>query len=1017
MRYNTHNRCYSTSLINKLYAYNTYNNIQMYFNLNVLYSYIYCLNIPLFTVILFNNSLLNFFNQNYNFSILFKFFQNTKLPFTFYKKPKKKTKKLYKNILSLSKSNTRKNTFLNTSTFIHYNIHKNFTNYRRTFKKNNFNLFTPFVKIKNSRKFLFFQKKHLNKSLRFFKKDFKVRFKKRYWFILFISKIQKKIKIINYSNLLKNNYSRFLRLDKRFVKKEKSLKKLKRNYLTPKQHLFLNVYRNKIKYVKNKPIKTTLLKKILLFYKRKLFKIKHNQLTSKLTRKLFKYKLKSIVNKKKERTFSIKTLKTTNLFFFSKKPFLSKKKYLRSKRKYVLRKKQILTMFRYFRLFVSNKRWRNLIFYLKRSRIRFFAWRFRRLTMRNHRLVRFNRFLKQNKNNIILKTKSIFLKKNVLKTANRKVILKFYRKKKWLKNYRLLIKPLKRTNKVLSYWEKKNKQKSLTFLKKNMKLKKIRRRWFRLKPMHFFLKNFIRRIKKHNIRRYRSFIKHFVRVLNFNFSLFIYKKPVELEELEELEESEDGLSDKPLVLGGDSFEKLLMLKEKPDYTEFLFKNRFVYKSKKFNKSFLDLNIVSKKIIAKLKLTLEVDNFKSLDSFSFIQQIFSKKLINFTSSLYKKKNLNKLLFSNIKKSFKIKFLKKFIYKPIIFNKKLTNTVSSKLPIMSKYKAPFILSNLGFLFIQKININVNTKLRSKINRYKFSFFYLNDIKRFFLKKPGYFKLFTSSLFSNNFNKSKFFNIKCFNSSFNDTSLKKNNLLLNTLGFEKFFFKDRFNFNKNLNRYTRREVRIKRIKFKPGYSRIWRNARKAINKSLNFNLRYQYRLTRELTRLSRAKHNSHIYIKELTLLNILFNSHFVTDIQLSKLLINSNIVFVNGILSNNENLNLFKGDFIQIIVNLKYYITYRWMLNWNRYKKTRLLKLAKVKFKKHSIMRNKQRSTRIPDWVLTSRLKPFDIPKYLEVDYFTLSTFVLYEPFLLNDFNPLSIVDSRTEILNMYNWKYIN
>lgn len=91
---------------------------------------------------------------------------------------------------------------------------------------------------------------------------------------------------------------------------------------------------------------------------------------------------------------------------------------------------------------------------------------------------------------------------------------------------------------------------------------------------------------------------------------------------------------------------------------------------------------------------------------------------------------------------------------------------------------------------------------------------------------------------------------------------------------------------------------------------------------------------------------------------------------------------------------------------------MLNWNKYKRTRLLKLAKVKFKKQGMMRDKQKSTNLPDWVLTSRIKSFDIPKYLEVDYFTLSTFVLYEPFLLNDFNPLSVVDSRIEIFNMYN-----
>jgi len=536
----------------------------------------------------------------------------------------------------------------------------------------------------------------------------------------------------------------------------------------------------------------------------------------------------------------------------------------------------------------------------------------------------------------------------------------------------------------------------------------MRRLRFKFKPIHYFLKNFIRRVKKNNVKKYRIVVKHFFRIFRSNFKLFIFKKPMQ---------SDYDLLNKPLLMCEGLSNKFLNLKTKSNNINFFLKNNFIYKSIKIKKSILKLNNISKKILDKLKTTLNIEGFKSLTKFSFIKQVFTKNLIKYNLQGSNKLKLNLLLLKNSKKHFKTKFLKKFIFKPLDNIKTTFNTVSGKLPIISKYKTSFILSNLGFLFIQNINTVINNKIRSKINRYKFTFFYLNDIKRFFLKKPGFLKLTNSSLFSNNFNKFKNFNIKSFSSFSNNIFFSKNNLLLNTSNSENFIFKDRFFYNKNLNLYSKKEVRIKRIKFKPGYSRIWRNARKAINNSLNFNLKYQYRLTKELVRLSRVKNNAHIFIKELTLLNMLFNSHFVTDIKLSKLLINNNVVFVNGILSNNENLNLFKGDFIQIIVSLKYYIIYRWMLNWQKYKKTRLLKLAKVKFKKHNMMRDKQKSTRLPDWVLTSRIKSFDIPKYLEVDYFTLSTFVLYEPFLLNDFNPISLVDSRTEILNMYNWKYIN
>lgn len=120
-------------------------------------------------------------------------------------------------------------------------------------------------------------------------------------------------------------------------------------------------------------MKTILLKKILLFYKKKLFKTKYSKLTSKLTRKIFKYKLKSIINNKRGKKFFIKTLKTTNQFFFSKKSFFPKKRFKSSKRKHILKKKQHLTMFRYYRLFIFNKRFRNYILYFKRSRTRYFS--------------------------------------------------------------------------------------------------------------------------------------------------------------------------------------------------------------------------------------------------------------------------------------------------------------------------------------------------------------------------------------------------------------------------------------------------------------------------------------------------------------------------------------------------------------------------------------------------------------------------------------------------------------------
>ena len=45
---------------------------------------------------------------------------------------------------------------------------------------------------------------------------------------------------------------------------------------------------------------------------------------------------------------------------------------------------------------------------------------------------------------------------------------------------------------------------------------------------------------------------------------------------------------------------------------------------------------------------------------------------------------------------------------------------------------------------------------------------------------------------------------------------------------------------------EPRITRIRFKPGYGRIWRNARRSVQEIVNVYAKYQYRLTPRIQRL---------------------------------------------------------------------------------------------------------------------------------------------------------------------------
>lgn len=155
-----------------------------------------------------------------------------------------------------------------------------------------------------------------------------------------------------------------------------------------------------------------------------------------------------------------------------------------------------------------------------------------------------------------------------------------------------------------------------------------------------------------------------------------------------------------------------------------------------------------------------------------------------------------------------------------------------------------------------------------------------------------------------------------------------------------------------------------------------------------------------------------KELSLINVLLKSKLVFDIQTSDKFISSGLVYLNGINCFNSNIQIFKGDFLQIIVHNKYYILFKWLLNWYIIRKSRIkIKLKrKLNFNRSNIY--KTRSYTLPLWLLSNKNLINDIPKYLEVDFLSLSVYVLYEPIFLSDINFSNYIGIKYNILNMYN-----
>ena len=215
-----------------------------------------------------------------------------------------------------------------------------------------------------------------------------------------------------------------------------------------------------------------------------------------------------------------------------------------------------------------------------------------------------------------------------------------------------------------------------------------------------------------------------------------------------------------------------------------------------------------------------------------------------------------------------------------------------------------------------------------------------------------------------------------------------------------------------------KIKRIRFKPGYGRIWRAGRKSIREILNLTNRYQYRLSPKLQQIyfTLRKSNFQSVHSTNTLGFALMMTRFAADSWSLKGLLSSGSVFLNGFLVTNQEVRLFVNDFIQLIVHIKFYIAWKWIQNYSMTRKNRVNKVFYRKFRPSTSNKDIKVVRPLPLWFYDLQYAFSEIPHFFEVDYFTLSVFVLYDELPLEKSTPSRARLFDPLILNMYNWKYI-
>lgn len=464
--------------------------------------------------------------------------------------------------------------------------------------------------------------------------------------------------------------------------------------------------------------------------------------------------------------------------------------------------------------------------------------------------------------------------------------------------------------------------------------------------------------------------------------------------------------------------RLLKLSNK---TSNKFKNkinlRFKFKYKKLPLKFFFLNSFSRSFLKK-HLIFELNTYSIFFKWKIFYLSKFNKLKKNKFFMQKKYNLKKLNKSNILKKTR---------KPFFFTKTRTNF------LLKVYGFLFINNNL-FSYLNKNNFSY------QIKKTMYSFSYKNEIQRFILKRYIKNNFFNETLSKNNVfnsyihfrnNESLGFYYNYSNKMLNSDSTthfnffdfinNKNNEIQkivnkNTSSFLNWnYYNNQLNFHLNTFR-DNSDFNIKRVRFKPGYMTLWRDVRSILKNSLSLNFRYQYKLTNYLAKYKKFINFRTFIFLEMRLINVLIKSRLFNDWNLATLFIKNNLVYVNGCMCDNYNLQIFIGDFIQIVINLKYYILSRWFLNLNLKRRNKIKNVFRKKNSVSFTSDEKKKSYNMPKWILFNKNLFDDCPSYLEVDYFTLSSFVLYEPFLWSDVNPYNLLEQKFSIINLYNWKYI-
>lgn len=337
-----------------------------------------------------------------------------------------------------------------------------------------------------------------------------------------------------------------------------------------------------------------------------------------------------------------------------------------------------------------------------------------------------------------------------------------------------------------------------------------------------------------------------------------------------------------------------------------------------------IRVAMQRLVTPLNLLYERHNTPRTNTYTFTRKNFSPFKVNrnILRKMVSKKRMNKRLH---RKPYRRPL--KFANKAFIPSKTSFHRPSDKLVSKIKLKNAsysFTLKNSPLYISYRFTSSLDkfVPFKSTLKKLIFSFLKANQIKRSLMlrrQKITYFRFF------NRFNKKDMSNkflisnyARVYRSStFTTTgSTFGRSARLKYHSYVKPFFSS-LNRNTFLQKFPtttgfNHEVFLPRVRFKPGYQRLWRHSRRTLAESLRVRYIYQQQFTKYIGSFGRKLNNYHFSRDEYFVSTIALHSRLISDYNTLVLLSNSSCVFVNGHTHTNLNHVLFAGDVIQLLVS---------------------------------------------------------------------------------------------------------